>query len=32
MKNLVNESLDEFLNEVRKVPTTKKGKEKKFKT
>jgi len=30
MKNLVNENLDDFLNE-NEVPTTKKGKEKKFK-
>ena len=31
MKNLVNESLDEFLEESEKVPTSKAGKEKKFK-
>ena len=31
MENIVNESLDEFLNEKHKVPTTKKGKKSKFK-
>jgi hypothetical protein len=31
MKNLVNESLDEFLNEAKKKPMTPRGKEKKFK-
>jgi len=30
MEKLVNESVDDFLNEKRKIPTTKKGKEKKF--
>ena len=30
MKNLVNESLDEFLDESEKIPTTKAGKAKKF--
>jgi len=30
MKNLVNESLDEFLEESEKVPTSKTGKAKKF--
>lgn len=30
MKNLVNQNLDEFINEGKKVPKTKKGKEKKF--
>lgn len=30
MKNLVNRNLDEFLYEAKKVPKTKKGKEKKF--
>lgn len=31
MKNLVNQNLDEFLNEAKKVPKTKKRKEEKFK-
>jgi hypothetical protein len=30
MKNLVNANLDEFLYESRKKPTTKKGRQRKF--
>jgi len=31
MKNLVNEDLDSFMDEAKRKPMTKKGKEKKFK-
>ena len=31
MKNLVNQSLEQFLSEKEKIPTTKKGKSAKFK-